>query len=66
MQGGKETKKLTLGKIAKLLVALALLSLTIAGPAFAEGSSLAKGGALPGISLPIPKDSGEKIYLGLS
>lgn len=61
-----ERKISTLDKIVKLLIAIVLLSLTINGPAFAEGSSPAKGGKLPGISLPIPKDSDEKNYLGIS
>jgi len=62
----RERKISTLDKIAKLLIAITLLSLTISGLVFAEGSSLAKGGKLPGISLPIPKNSDEKNYLGLS
>jgi len=56
----------TLDKIVKLLIAIVLLSLTINGPALAAGSSPAKGGKLPAISLPIPKDSDERNYLGLS
>ncbi len=55
-----------MGKIAKLLIAIVLLSLTVNGLAFATDSSPAKGGKLPGFSLPIPKDSNEKNYLGLS
>ena len=65
-EGFPERKTSTLGKIAKLLIAIFLLSLTIHGPAFAVDSSPAKGGKFPGISLPIPKDSDEKNYLGLS
>ncbi len=53
-------------KIVKLLIAIALLSLTINGSVLAADSSPAKGGKLPIISLPIPKDSDEKNYLGLS
>jgi peroxiredoxin len=45
---------------------IAILSLTLNAPVFAEGSFPVKGGKLPAISLPIPKDSNEKIYLGLS
>ncbi len=45
---------------------IALLSLTLNAPVFAEGSFPVKGGKLPAIRLPIPKDSNEKIYLGLS
>jgi len=52
----------TLDKIVKLLIAIVLLSLTINGPALAAGSSPAKGGKLPAISLPIPKDSDERNY----
>ena len=56
----------TLDKIVKLLSAIVLLSLTVTAPVFAADSSPVKGGKLPGISLPIPKDSNEKNYLGLS
>ncbi len=56
----------TLGKIIKLLIAIALVSLSINGPVFAAGSTPVKGGKLPLISLPIPKDLDEKAYLGLS
>ncbi len=50
-----------------LLIVSLLLSL--GNPIFAAetaGLTPGKGGKLPGISLPIPKDSDEKIYLGLS
>ncbi len=53
--------------ICFVIISLVLLSLgnpTLA--ADAANSSPAKGGKLPGFSLPIPKDSDEKIYLGLS
>jgi peroxiredoxin len=45
---------------------IAILSLTLNAPVFAETSFPVKGGKLPAISLPIPKDSNEKNYLGLS
>jgi peroxiredoxin len=45
---------------------IAILSLTLNAPVFAEGSFPVKGGKLPAISLPIPEDSNERIYLGLS
>jgi len=48
------------------LFAILLLSLTIHDLGFAEVSSPVKGGRLPGISLPVPKDSEERNYLGLS
>ena len=43
-----------------------LLSFVLSGPAFAAGSTPVKGGTLPAIRLPIPGDSDEKTYLGLS
>ncbi len=45
---------------------IVFLSWTFHAPALAEGSLPVKGGKLPIIRLPIPKDSNEKIYLGLS
>ena len=47
-------------------VMIALLSLGFHAPAFAERYLPIKGASLPGIRLPIPKDSNEKKYLGLS
>jgi peroxiredoxin len=40
--------------------------LAFSGPAFAAGPAPVKGGTLPSILLPIPENSNEKIYLGLS
>ncbi len=45
---------------------IAFLSWTLNASVFAEGSFPVKGGNLPGIRLPVPKDSNEKKYLGLS
>ena len=45
---------------------IVLLFLALNGPVFAASSSPVKGGKLPVISLPIPKDLYEKAYLGLS
>ncbi len=53
-------------KILWYLVFVALLSLALSGSVLAATSSPVKGGKLPVISLPIPKNSDEKIYLGLS
>ena len=53
-------------KILRYLVAALLLPLALSGPAFAADSTPVKGGKLPAIRLPIPKDPDEKIYLGLS
>lgn len=53
-------------KILRHLVFIALLSLAFSGSVLAATSSPVKGGKLPVISLPIPKNSDEKIYLGLS
>jgi thiol-disulfide isomerase/thioredoxin len=53
-------------KVLTHSVVIALLSSTLNAPVFAEGSFPVKGGNLPGIRLPIPKDSNEKEYLGLS
>jgi thiol-disulfide isomerase/thioredoxin len=47
-------------------VVIVFLCLTFHAPAFAEGSFPVKGGKLPVIRLPVPKDLNEKIYLGLS
>jgi hypothetical protein len=55
-----------LRKALKYLVAILLLSLALGGPAFAAAATPVKGGKLPAIRLPIPTDSDEKIYLGLS
>jgi hypothetical protein len=43
-----------------------VFGLALNGLAFAASSAPVKGGRLPVISLPIPKNSDEKIYLGLS
>ncbi len=40
--------------------------MALTGPVFAAGAPPVKGGILPAIRLPIPGDSDEKIYLGLS
>lgn len=53
-------------KIVTRLVVIVLLSLALSSSVFATSSSPVKGGKLPIISLPIPKNSYEKIYLGLS
>lgn len=53
-------------KTLRYVVAIIILSLALGGPAFAAGSTPVKGGTLPAIRLPIPGDSDEKIYLGLS
>jgi thiol-disulfide isomerase/thioredoxin len=45
---------------------MTLLSLALSGPGFAAGSAPVKGGTLPSILLPVPEDSDEKTYLGLS
>ncbi len=45
---------------------IAFLSCTLNASVFAEGSFPVKGGKLPVIRLPIPKDLNEKLYLGLS
>jgi peroxiredoxin len=55
-----------LRKTLRYFVAIILLSFALAGLAFAAGSTPVKGGKLPAIRLPIPTDSDEKIYLGLS
>ena len=53
-------------KTVTRLAVIAFLSLTLNAPVFGEGPLPVKGGNLPAIRLPIPKDSNEKIYLGLS
>jgi peroxiredoxin len=55
-----------LDKTLRYFVAIIILSFALGGPAFAAGSTPVKGGTLPAIRLPIPGDSDEKIYLGLS
>jgi len=47
-------------------VGLLLFSITFGSPSLAANLPPAKGGRLPSIKLPIPKDPGEKRYLGLS
>jgi len=61
---GRKTSKLD--KTLRYFVAIVILSFALGGPAFAAGSTPAKGGKLPAIRLPIPGDSDEKAYLGLS
>jgi peroxiredoxin len=56
----------TLEKILTRLVVIIVLSLALNGTAFAASSSPVKGGKLPVINFPIPKNSDEKTYLGLS
>ena len=53
-------------KALRYFVAILLLSLALGGPAFAAAATPVKGGKLPAIRLPIPTDSDERIYLGLS
>ncbi len=53
-------------KMFLAVAAIGLLFLTFVSPVFAADSPPAKGGRLPPIKLPIPKDPGEKKYLGLS
>lgn len=55
-----------MNKTLRYLVVMFLLSLVFSGPGFAVDSTLIKGTTLPAIRLPIPGDSDEKIYLGLS
>jgi len=47
-------------------VVIALLSLALSAPVLAASLSPVKGGKLPLISLPVPKDLYQKNYLGLS
>ena len=53
-------------KILRYLTIVILCYLTPNAPIFAANSFPAKGEKLPAINLPIPKNSDEKIYLGLS
>ena len=53
-------------KILRYLIIVILCYLAPNAPVFATSSFPTKGGKLPVISLPIPKNSDEKIYLGLS
>ena len=53
-------------KILWYLVFITLLFLALSGSVLAATSSPVKGGKLPVINLPIPKNSDEKSYLGLS
>ncbi len=53
-------------KMFRAIVATGLLFFMFASPTFAADLPPAKGGRLPPIKLPIPKDPGEKRYLGLS
>ncbi len=55
-----------LDKILRFLVVIVLLTLALSGSVFAGNPSPVKGEKLPIISLAIPKNSVEKIYLGLS
>ena len=55
-----------LDKILRFLVVIVLLTLALSGSVFAVNPYPAKGEKLPIISLAIPKNSVEKIYLGLS
>ncbi len=59
-------KTSTLVKILTRLVVITVLSLALNGPAFAASSSPIIGGKFPVINFPIPKNSNEKTYLGLS
>jgi hypothetical protein len=56
------------GKIKGILIALVAVALLflVWNPSLAANLPPAKGGVLPLIKLPIPKDPGEKSYLGLS
>jgi thiol-disulfide isomerase/thioredoxin len=53
-------------KMFPAIAAIGLLFLMFVCPTFAANLPPAKGGRLPPIKLPIPKDPGEKKYLGLS
>ncbi len=59
-------KTSTLDKILTRLVVVIVLSLVLNGPAFATSSSPIEGGKFPVINFPIPKNSNERTYLGLS
>jgi thiol-disulfide isomerase/thioredoxin len=61
-----ERKNKTLGKIVSNSVVVILLALALNGPSFAANLPPVKGGKLPVIILPIPKDSYSRSYLGLS
>ncbi len=53
-------------KIYSAITAIGLLLLMFIGPTFAANLPPARGGRLPPIKLPIPKDADERRYLGLS
>jgi thiol-disulfide isomerase/thioredoxin len=53
-------------KTPPVFVVIALFFLMFFGPTLAANPPPAKGGRLPPIKLPIPKDPGEKKYLGFS
>ncbi|MGZ3495718.1 MAG: peroxiredoxin family protein [Thermodesulfobacteriota bacterium] len=53
-------------KIFPAIAAIGLLFLMFVSPTFAANLPPATGGRLPPIKLPVPKDPGEKKYLGLS
>jgi peroxiredoxin len=55
-----------LDKTVARLAVIALLSFTLHAPVFAASLSPVKGGKLPVINLPVPNDSHENNYLGLS
>ncbi len=57
---------LMMTKMFWTIPAIVLLFLMFVNPAFAADLPPAKGGRLPPMKLPIPKDLGEKKYLGLS
>jgi peroxiredoxin len=60
-----ERKPSTLDEILMRSVVIVLLSLTLSGSAFAANLPPVKGGKLPVINLPIPKNLNEKTYLGI-
>jgi len=51
---------------ASLLAAPMILFLVFVGPALTATTPIGKGGVLPEMTLPTPKDPGEKAYLGLT
>jgi thiol-disulfide isomerase/thioredoxin len=55
-----------LDRMVTHLIVIVLLSLALSAPVFAASLSPVKGGKLPVISLPVPKDLCQKNYLGLS
>ncbi len=59
-------KTSTLDKILTRLAVIIVLALALNGPAFGTSFSPIKGGKLPVINFPIPKDSSERTYLGIS